>query len=65
MELGGHGSLGPTGRVVAFANSIVFQVSSGLFKQIHGVNFVWREMTLSLPRGIDYAAAKEEAERRQ
>jgi small-conductance mechanosensitive channel len=59
LELGGHGSLGPTGRVVAFANSIVFQTSSGLFKQIHGVNFVWREMTLSLPAGIDYGAAKE------
>jgi small-conductance mechanosensitive channel len=58
MELGGHGQLGPTGRVVAFANSIVFQVSSGLFKQIHGVNFVWREITLSLPPGIDYAATK-------
>src|SRR5258708_26938517 len=38
MELGGHGSLRPTGRVVAFANAIAFQVSSGLFKQIHGVN---------------------------
>jgi small-conductance mechanosensitive channel len=58
MELGGHGLLGPTGRVVAFANSIVFQVSSGLFKQIHGVNFVWREIVLNLPSGIDYAAAK-------
>jgi small-conductance mechanosensitive channel len=59
MELGSRGLSGPTGRVVAFANSIVFQVSSGLFKQIHGVNFVWREITLSLPAGIDYAAAKE------
>jgi len=59
MELGGHGLLGPTGRVVAFANSIVFQVSSGLFKQIHGVNFTWREIVLNLPAGIDYAAAKE------
>jgi small-conductance mechanosensitive channel len=58
MELGGHGTLGPTGRVVAFANSIVFQVSSGLFKQIHGVNFVWREITLSVPTGADYAATK-------
>jgi len=59
MELGGHGSSGPTGRVVAFANSIVFQVSSGLFKQIHGVNFTWREIVLNLPPDIDYAAAKE------
>ncbi len=59
MELGGHGTLGPTGRIVAFANSIVFQVSSGMFKQIHGVNFVWRDITLNLPPGIDYGAAKE------
>jgi hypothetical protein len=53
MELGGHGLLGPTGRVVAFPNSIVFQVSSGIFKQIHGVDFVWREIVLNLPAGID------------
>ena len=59
MELGGRGLSGPTGRVVAFANSVVFQVSSGLFKQIHGVNFVWRELTVSLPAGIDYAPAKQ------
>ena len=59
MELGGRGLFGPTGRVVAFANSVVFQVSGGLFKQIHGVNFVWREIVLNLPAGIDFAAAKE------
>jgi len=60
LELGAHGQLGPTGRVVAFANSIVFQVSSGLFKQIPGVDFAWHEMTLTLPAGIDYGAAKDE-----
>ena len=59
MELGGHGSAGPTGRVVAFPNSVAFQVSSGLFKQMHGVDLVWHETTLTLPAGIDYAAAKE------
>jgi small-conductance mechanosensitive channel len=59
MELGGHGTLGPTGRVVAFANSVVFQTSSGLFKQIHGVDLVWRETTLTLPAGIDFGAAKQ------
>ncbi len=58
MELGGHGSLPPTGRVVAFANSIVFSVSSGLFKQIHGVNLVWHEIAVTLPAGVDVAAAK-------
>ncbi len=59
MELGGHGLLGPTGRVVAFANSIVFQVASGLFKQIPGVDFAWHEITLTLPPGVDYAGTKE------
>lgn len=48
MELGGGGAEGPTGRVVAFSNSIVFQVAAGLFKQIHGINFAWHEITLTL-----------------
>jgi small-conductance mechanosensitive channel len=59
MELSGQGPLGPTGRVVAFANSIVFQASGGLFKQIPGVNLAWHEITLKLPVGVNYAATKE------
>jgi small-conductance mechanosensitive channel len=59
MELGAKGATGPTGRVVAFANSVVFQVSGGLFKQIPGVNFTWREVVLNLPPGANYAAIKE------
>ncbi len=59
MEFGGRGSLAPTGRVVAFANSVVFQVTTGLFKQIPGVNFTWHELTLALPAGVDYVSAKE------
>jgi small-conductance mechanosensitive channel len=49
----------PTGRVVAFANSVVFQASGGIFKQIPGVNLAWREITLAVPDGSDYTAAKE------
>src|SRR5882724_2285752 len=59
MELNQQGPLGPTGRVVAFANLIVFQASGGLFKQIPGVNISWHEMTLTLPVVKDYAALKE------
>ncbi len=59
MELGGHGLMGPTGRVVAYANSIVFQVSTGLFKQVPGFSLAWHEITLNLPAGSDYGAAKE------
>jgi len=60
MELHTNGPLGPTGRVVAFANLIVFQASGGLFKQIPGVNIAWHEITVSLPRVADYAALKQQ-----
>ena len=59
MELAGHGSFAPTGRVAAFPNSVVFQVSTGLFKQIPGVNLGWHDITLSLPAGVDYASTKQ------
>jgi small-conductance mechanosensitive channel len=59
MELGGGGGTeGPTGRVVAFSNSIVFQTGAGLFKQIQGTNFAWHEMTLTLAAQADYADVK-------
>jgi small-conductance mechanosensitive channel len=59
MELSGHSQLGPTGRVVAFANSIVFQASGGIFKQIPGVNLAWHDITLALPAKADPSAMKE------
>jgi small-conductance mechanosensitive channel len=59
MELSGAGLMSPTGRVVAFANSIIFQASGGLFKQIPGVNLAWHEITLSLPPDSDYTALKD------
>jgi small-conductance mechanosensitive channel len=59
MELNQLGPLGPTGRVVAFANLIVFQASGGLFKQIPGVNLSWHETTLTLPAVGDYARLKD------
>jgi small-conductance mechanosensitive channel len=59
MELNQQGPLGPTGRVVAFPNLIVFQASGGLFKHIPGVNLSWHETTLTLPAVSDYGALKE------
>jgi small-conductance mechanosensitive channel len=59
MELSGQGPRGPTGRVVAFANSIVFQASGGIFKQIPGVNLAWHDITLTLPPKADPSAMKE------
>jgi small-conductance mechanosensitive channel len=49
----------PTGRIVAFANSVVFQASGGIFKQIPGVNLAWREITLAVPEATDYTAVKD------
>ncbi len=57
MELGPQ--YGPTGRVVAFANSVVFQASGGIFKQIPGVNLAWREIALDIPDDGDYNAIKQ------
>ena len=55
MELGPqHGA---TGRVVAFANSVVFQ-AGGIFKQIPGVDLGWREVSLTIPGDGDYTAIK-------
>src|SRR5205823_12514933 len=48
MELSGPGDAQPTGRVVAFSNSIVFQPGPGVFKQIPGTSFIWHEMKLTL-----------------
>ncbi len=48
------------GRVVAFANSIVFQAAGGIFKQIPGVNLAWHDITLKLPPSADYTAIKEQ-----
>jgi small-conductance mechanosensitive channel len=58
LELTPQEPRGPTGRVVAIANSIVFQSSGGLFRQIPGVNFAWHEVTVSLPAGSDYVGLK-------
>jgi Mechanosensitive ion channel len=58
MELNPQGPLGPTGRVVAFANLIVFQASGGLFKHIPGIDLSWHETTVVLPQVGDYALLK-------
>jgi len=59
MELRGGSLSGPTGRVVGFPNSIVFQASIGLFKQIPGISFAWHEVTLMLAPGADFVLLKD------
>lgn len=59
MEQGGPADSQPTGRIVAFSNSVVFQPTAGVFKQIPGTNFVWHELRLTLGADTDYHIAKE------
>lgn len=60
MEMGSGGSdAQPTGRVVAFSNSVVFQPTGGVFKQIPGTNYVWHEITLTLAPEGNFRAVEE------
>jgi len=60
MELGsGATDAQPTGRVVAFSNSVVFHPTSGLFKQIPGTSFVWHQITLTLAPEGNYREVEE------
>ena len=59
MELiGSGGDAQPTGRIVAFSNSIVFQSTAGLFKQAPGTSFIWHEVSLTLAADSDYRTAE-------
>ncbi len=56
MELRSDGL--PTGRVVVFSNSVLFQPSASFFKQLPGSNFAWHQISLTLSRDTDYRAAE-------
>ncbi|HVH86153.1 MAG TPA: mechanosensitive ion channel family protein, partial [Terriglobales bacterium] len=59
MEMGGSGNyIQPTGRVVVFSNSIVFQPSASFYKQAPGTNFIWHEVTLTLAPDSDIQLAE-------
>jgi small-conductance mechanosensitive channel len=53
LELGSGGADAPTGRVVAFSNSIVFQ-PNGLFRPIPGTSFIWHEIAVTVSPEGDY-----------
>ncbi len=58
MELAGNGiELNPTGRIVVFSNSVLFQAASPLYKQIPGTEYAWHELTLKLAETANYQLA--------
>jgi small-conductance mechanosensitive channel len=60
MELAGNGiELYPTGRVVVLSNSVLFQATTPLFKQIPGTEFTWHEVAVSLAPSGNYKAVQD------
>ncbi len=58
LELTGTGTeLHPTGRVAVFANSVLFQAGTPLYKQMPGTEYAWHELTVKLKPDIDYQPA--------
>jgi len=60
LELSSSGTdAQPSGRVVAFSNSVVFQPTSGIFKRIPGASFVWHEISLTFSPENNYRLVQE------
>ena len=49
MELAGTGvDLYPTGRIAVFSNSVLFQPTTPLYKQVPGTEYAWHEVSIAL-----------------
>lgn len=60
MELTGTGTeLHPTGRIAVFANSVLFQTGTPLYKQIPGTDYAWHEICVKLKPGADHKPASD------
>jgi small-conductance mechanosensitive channel len=60
MELAGTGlDLYPTGRIVVFSNSVLFQTGTPLFKQIPGTEYSWHEVVVMIAPSGDHKSAQE------
>jgi small-conductance mechanosensitive channel len=60
MELAGTGlDFYPTGRIVVFSNSVLFQTGTPLFKQIPGTEYAWHEVVVMIAPDGNHKAAQE------
>jgi small-conductance mechanosensitive channel len=60
LELAGTGlDFYPTGRIVAFSNSVLFQTGTPLFRQIPGTEYTWHEVVVRLVPDANHKAAEE------
>ena len=59
MELEGtEADMRPTGKIVAFPNSVLFNNSSAFYKHISGVGYAWREMNFVFASEDEYPKAR-------
>ncbi|HTS10470.1 MAG TPA: mechanosensitive ion channel protein MscS [Candidatus Eisenbacteria bacterium] len=64
MELAGTGlDFYPTGRIVVFSNSVLFQTGTPLFKQIPGTEYAWHEVVVTIVPNGNHKTAQEKLER--
>ena len=60
MELAGSGTdLQPTGRVAVFANSVLFQSGTPLYRQMPGAEYGWHELSVKLALTPNYNQASD------
>ncbi len=59
LAAGAGSELHPTGRIAVFANSVLFQTGTPLYKQIPGTDYAWHELLVKLKPGSDYTPALE------
>ena len=60
MELAGSGTeLQPTGRVAVFANSVLFQSGTPLYRQMPGAEYGWHELSVKLALTANYGEASD------
>jgi small-conductance mechanosensitive channel len=60
MELAGTGlDFYPTGRIVVFSNSVLFQTGTPLFKQIPGTEYTWHEVMVTMGMDGNHKAVQE------
>jgi len=60
VELAGTGvDFYPTGRIVVFSNSVLFQTTTPLFKQIPGTEYSWHEVVVKIAPDANIKAAED------
>jgi small-conductance mechanosensitive channel len=62
MELAGTGvDLYPTGRIAVFSNSVLFQPTTPLYKQVPGAEYAWHEASIAIAAAGDRKFIREKA----